>query len=110
MLYVYGQAINIDQGLILICGIKFELVFPSQVDNQAMHRYIYNLFRKTQEKILLGRWERTDMVQNRIKIDWANTDHCGTCGYTSVPKSKEGALIKYPKDAQITVLKRTYFL
>jgi hypothetical protein len=27
----------------------------------------------------LGRWTRTTRVLNAIKIDWANTDHCGTC-------------------------------
>lgn len=29
----------------------------------------------------LGRWERTCNIKNNIKIDWANTDHCGTCLY-----------------------------
>ena len=73
-----------------------------------MYRYIYNFFRRSQDKTLLGRWERTDKIQNKIKIDWANTDHCGTCAYA--PKSKEVALIKYPKETQLMVLKRTYFL
>ena len=75
-----------------------------------MYRYIYNFFRKAQDKTLLGRWERTDKVQNKIKIDWANTDHCGTCGYAYAPKSKEVALMLYPKETQVMVLKRTYFL
>jgi hypothetical protein len=32
-------------------------------------------------KTILGRWERTDHQSNKIKIDWANVDHCGTCTY-----------------------------
>jgi len=38
-------------------------------------------------KISLGRWERTNMKLNQIKIDWANIDHCGTCSYEVVPLS-----------------------
>jgi len=75
-----------------------------------MYRYIYNFFRKAQDKTLLGRWERTDKVLNKIKIDYANTDHCGTCSYASLTKSKEVALMLYPKETQIMVLKCTYFL
>jgi len=74
-----------------------------------MYNYIYRFFRKAQDKTLLGRWERTDKVLNKIKIDWANIDHCGTCSYVSVPKSKETALIQYPKETQLMVVKRTYF-
>ena len=50
-----------------------------------MYTYIRKFFGKAQDRILLGRWERTDRTINKIKIDWANTDHCGTCAYTSVP-------------------------
>ena len=39
---------------------------------------------------MLGRWTITDMKQNKIKIDWANVDHCGTCSYEK-PKKKEDA-------------------
>jgi hypothetical protein len=38
----------------------------------------------TREPSLLGRWNLTDMTQNKIKIDWANVDHCGTCSYKQV--------------------------
>jgi len=27
----------------------------------------------------LGRWTRTERATNGIKVDFANTDHCGTC-------------------------------
>lgn len=37
-------------------------------------------------KTALGRWERTGHKENKIKIDWANIDHCGTCSYKSEPK------------------------
>lgn len=30
-------------------------------------------------KVLLGRWARDDGNRASIKIDRANTDHCGTC-------------------------------
>ena len=32
-------------------------------------------------KTALGRWECTGSKENKIKIDWANVDHCGTCSY-----------------------------
>jgi len=53
------------------------------------NRLIRMLFKNT-DKTMLGRWERTDRLQNKIKIDLANTDHCGTCHYTPyVPKPKD---------------------
>jgi len=36
----------------------------------------------------LGRWTRTDSSANAIKIDWANTDHCGTCTFPQPPDLK----------------------
>ena len=36
----------------------------------------------------LGRWTRTDSSVNAIKIDWANTDHCGTCTLPQPPDLK----------------------
>ena len=39
-------------------------------------------------KTALGRWERTDHQANKIKIDWANVDHCGTCSYKQTKNSK----------------------
>ena len=38
------------------------------------------------ERVLLGRWTRTNPFLNAIKIDWANTDHCGTCSLTDTTK------------------------
>ena len=38
-----------------------------------------NLFRSTVEKIMLGRWNCTDVKLNKIKAHLANIDHCGTC-------------------------------
>lgn len=35
----------------------------------------------TNTKTALGRWECTGPKVNKIKIDWANVDHCGTCSY-----------------------------
>ena len=29
------------------------------------------------------------MKQNKIKIDWANVDHCGTCSYETPKKKTE---------------------
>jgi len=52
------------------------------------NRLIHMLFKNT-NKTMLGRWERTNRLQNKIKIDLANTDHCGTCHYVPyVPKLK----------------------
>ena len=50
---------------------------------------------------MLGRWKLSDFKTNKIKIDWANVDHCGTCAYK--PKAKliktepEKALVVRPK-------------
>jgi hypothetical protein len=38
------------------------------------------------EPSVLGRWALTDMKKNKIKIDWANIDHCGTCSYEEKKK------------------------
>lgn len=52
------------------------------------NRLIQMLFKNVNKP--LGRWERTGRIQNKIKIDLANTDHCGTCHYTPyVPKPKD---------------------
>ena len=52
-----------------------------------MFRKIFRIFVITSEPSLLGRWTITDMKKNKIKIDWANIDHCGTCSYET-PKKK----------------------
>lgn len=36
----------------------------------------------------LGRWCRTTDIQNNIKVDWANTDHCGTCLFKKTSESQ----------------------
>ena len=46
-----------------------------------MFRKIFSIFNINREPSLLGRWTITDMKKNKIKIDWANIDHCGTCSY-----------------------------
>ena len=53
-----------------------------------MFRKVFRMFIVSREPALLGRWTITDMKQNKIKIDWANVDHCGTCSYDK-PKKKE---------------------
>lgn len=52
------------------------------------NRLIRMLFKNT-NKTALGRWERTDRVQNKIKIDLANTDHCSGSHYVPKPKDLE---------------------
>ena len=42
---------------------------------------LFNRLRLDMLPTPLGRWERTGTLKNNIKIDWANTDHCGTCLY-----------------------------
>jgi hypothetical protein len=44
----------------------------------------------------LGRWTRTDSPTNAIKVDWANTDHCGTCSLPSIPQLSQLPLIPMP--------------
>jgi len=55
-----------------------------------MFRKVFRMFIVSREPALLGRWTITDMKQNKIKIDWANVDHCGTCSY-EIPKKKTDA-------------------
>jgi hypothetical protein len=40
------------------------------------------------ENIILGRWKCTDENINRIKVYWANMDHCGTCSKEIVKPKK----------------------
>ena len=71
-----------------------------------MYTFIHKLFRNTQDRVLLGRWERTDKLANKIKIDWANTDHCGTCGYVTVPSTptlKQTHVSLYPIQRYVPV-------
>ena len=46
--------------------------------------------------VLLGRWTRTDSPTNAIKVDWANTDHCGTCSLPLIPQLAQLPLIPMP--------------
>jgi len=52
-----------------------------------MFRRLIRIFIATRDPSVLGRWSLTDMKKNKIKIDWANIDHCGTCSYET-PKKK----------------------
>lgn len=56
-------------------------------------------------KTALGRWECTGPKDNKIKIDWANVDHCGTCSYKiQEPKKIENIPIKQlPKNQNLRV-------
>lgn len=51
------------------------------------------------EKVMLGRWKPTDFKTNKIKIDWANVDHCGTCAYKAkvAKAAPEKALVVRPQ-------------
>ena len=55
-----------------------------------MFRRLIRIFIATTEPSVLGRWSLTDMKKNKIKIDWANIDHCGTCKYIRrIPKKPD---------------------
>lgn len=43
-----------------------------------MIKRIIDLF-KPKPQVMLGRWIRTTPPLTKIKIDYANEDHCGTC-------------------------------
>ena len=45
-------------------------------------------FTKNLENIILGRWKCTDEKLNKIKVYWANMDHCGTCSKEPVQSKK----------------------
>ena len=51
-----------------------------------MFRKLIRIFITMKEPSVLGRWALTDMKKNKIKIDWANIDHCGTCSYEAKKK------------------------
>ena len=51
-----------------------------------MFRKLFRLFLVKESLLPLGRWSLTDMKKNKIKIDWANIDHCGTCSYEEKKK------------------------
>jgi hypothetical protein len=46
------------------------------------------LFTNKLENIILGRWKCTDERLNKIKVYWANMDHCGTCSKKTVQPKK----------------------
>lgn len=61
-------------------------------------------FRFFADKVMLGRWKLSDFNTNKIKIDWANVDHCGTCAYKKTPKVEivkpkpvQNALVPVPR-------------
>lgn len=48
---------------------------------------ILKLFEK--KPLVLGRWQRHDCnIKTTKKIDWANIDHCGPCGYSKINDKK----------------------
>ena len=55
-------------------------------------------------KTALGRWECTGHKENKIKIDWANIDHCGTCSYKSEPKRLDNIPIKHKQHKNISII------
>jgi len=51
---------------------------------------------------ILGRWKLDTNKSTKLKIDMANTDHCGTCTFRIVNKKLEVIKphsIYYPKDS-----------
>jgi hypothetical protein len=58
-----------------------------------------NIFSKTANKTLLGRWNRSCDTSTAIKVNWANVDHCGTC-------SKEDLSIQYVEYNPIRISKK----
>ena len=54
-----------------------------------MFRKLFRLFLIKESLLPLGRWSLTDMKKNKIKIDWANIDHCGTCSYEEKKKKPD---------------------
>ena len=54
-----------------------------------MFRRLIRIFIATRDPSVLGRWSLTDMKKNKIKIDWANIDHCGTCSYEPIKKTND---------------------
>jgi hypothetical protein len=62
-----------------------------------MFRKLFRIFIVSREPSLLGRWSITDMKQNKIKIDWANVDHCGTCSYETPKKKTDTSKPTKPK-------------
>jgi len=51
---------------------------------------------------ILGRWKLDTKQSTKLKIDMANTDHCGTCTFRIVNKKLQEVIkpsqVYYPKD------------
>lgn len=43
-------------------------------------RVFRDILKRTNQQILLGRWNITNEKTNLVKLSMANHDHCGTCG------------------------------
>jgi hypothetical protein len=56
-----------------------------------LQKILDNMRKLRPRNVPLGRWCRTDKVQNDIKVDLANMDHCGTC---ASDKIKDAQIIK----------------
>ena len=48
-------------------------------------RYLHSF--KNSPLPILGRWCNMDKTKNNLKVDMANTDHCGTCSYDAIKKN-----------------------
>jgi hypothetical protein len=55
------------------------LIFFSKKIN--LKYFIDNIFKKNikKDKIVLGRWANENSKKTKLKIDYANEDHCGVC-------------------------------
>jgi len=72
-----------------------------------IERILRSMFRHTPTP-LLGRWERTNHNQNKIKIDLANTDHCGTCTYSPrIPKKPDQELHELIDKKKVAIIPRS---
>jgi len=72
-----------------------------------IERIFRSIFRYT-PKTQLGRWERTGRIQNNIKIDYANIDHCGTCTYSRrIPKKPDQELHELIDKKKVAIIPRS---
>lgn len=50
---------------------------------QSIVTNVSNVIRKkiqvNSSKLQLGRWNNENFKKTKLKIDWANEDHCGVC-------------------------------
>jgi hypothetical protein len=63
-----------------------------------LQKLLQNISTKPQNSNVLGRWalENCDKKTNS-KIDWSNTDHCGTCSFDQLEKTPKESCLENPK-------------